>query len=140
MRPNDQHLVVLGLDQQDNTHTVRSSDAQPRKEDARFGNLGLFGEVTHVFTHAATHIPERIDERGQAYPCTADDSAYALFKTKTGVVCQFNSSWNTRVRRDDLLTMQVDGTTGSAIVGLRKCWTQHAAATPKAKSATRPSW
>ena len=91
----------------------------------------LFGEVTHVFTHAPTHIPERIDEQGRPYACTADDSAYAIFKTKTGVVCQFNSSWNVRVRRDDLLTMQVDGTLGSAIVGLRKCWTQHAAGTPK---------
>jgi predicted dehydrogenase len=91
----------------------------------------LFGEVTHVFTHAPTHIPERIDESGVPYACTADDSAYAIFKTKSGVVCQFNSSWNVRVRRDDLLTMQVDGTMGSAIVGLRKCWTQHAAGTPK---------
>ena len=91
----------------------------------------LFGEVTRVFTHAATHIPERVDESGAPYPCTADDSAYALFQTKTGVICQFNSSWNVRVRRDDLLTMQVDGTRGSALVGLRQCWTQHAAATPK---------
>jgi len=94
----------------------------------------LFGEVTDVFTLAATHLPERIDEEGKPYKCTADDSAYALFKTKTGVVCQFNSSWDVRVRRDDLLTMQVDGTKGSAIVGLRKCWAQSAANTP------RPVW
>ncbi|MDA0767309.1 MAG: Gfo/Idh/MocA family oxidoreductase [Verrucomicrobia bacterium] len=94
----------------------------------------LFGEVTDVFTLAATHLPERIDEDGKPYKCTADDSAYALFKTKTGVVCQFNSSWDVRVRRDDLLTMQVDGTKGSAIVGLRKCWAQSAANTP------RPVW
>ncbi|MEZ5305240.1 MAG: Gfo/Idh/MocA family oxidoreductase [Verrucomicrobiales bacterium] len=91
----------------------------------------LFGEVTGVFTHAATHIPERIGEDGKPCACTADDSAYAMFKTKSGVVCQFNSSWNVRVRRDDLLTMQVDGTLGSAIVGLRKCWAQGASATPK---------
>jgi len=94
----------------------------------------LFGEITEVFTHAATHLPERVGEDGVAYPCTADDSAYALFKTKTGVVCQFNSSWDVRVRRDDLLTMQVDGTKGSAMVGLRKCWAQSAAKTP------RPVW
>mgnify|MGYP000057749733 CR=1 FL=1 len=62
---------------------------------------------------------------------TADDSAYAMFKTDTGVFCQFNSSWNVRVRRDDLLVMQVDGTKGSAIVGLRKCWAQSMADTPK---------
>ncbi|YCM43204.1 Gfo/Idh/MocA family oxidoreductase [Verrucomicrobiaceae bacterium 227] len=94
----------------------------------------LFGEITEVFTHAATHLPERIGEDGQAYKCTADDSAYALFKTKTGVLCQFNSSWDVRVRRDDLLTMQVDGTKGSAIVGLRKCWAQSVENTP------RPVW
>lgn len=94
----------------------------------------LFGTVTDVFTLAKTHLPERIDEDGNAYKCTADDSAYALFKTDTGVVCQFNSSWDVRVRRDDLLTMQVDGTKGSAIVGLRKCWAQSAANTP------RPVW
>ena len=74
----------------------------------------LFGKVTRVFCKAATHIPERFDEAGKAYDCTADDSAYALFETDTGVTCQFNSSWNVRVRRDDLLTMQVDGTEGSA--------------------------
>ena len=94
----------------------------------------LFGEVTEVFTHAETHLPERIDEDGKPYECTADDAAYALFKTKTGVLCQFNSSWDVRVRRDDLLTMQVDGTEGSAIVGLRKCWAQSKADTP------RPTW
>lgn len=90
----------------------------------------LFGKVTKVLSHAATHIPERIGEDGQPYRCTSDDSAYAMFKTDTGVFCQFNSSWNVRVRRDDLLVMQVDGTKGSAIVGLRKCWAQSMANTP----------
>ena len=94
----------------------------------------LFGEISEVFTHAATHLLERIGEDGNPYQCTADDAAYALFKTKTGVVCQFNSSWDVRVRRDDLLTMQVDGTKGSAIVGLRKCWAQSLGNTP------RPVW
>ena len=94
----------------------------------------LFGEITDVFTHAETHLPERIGEDGQPYKCTADDAAYALFKTKTGVICQFNSSWDVRVRRDDLFTMQVDGTRGSAIVGLRKCWAQSMENTP------RPIW
>ena len=94
----------------------------------------LFGNVTRVFCHAATHIPQRFDESGQPFKCTADDSAYAMFETETGIICQFNSSWNVRVRRDDLLTMQVDGTEGSAIVGLRKCWAQHQSTTP------RPVW
>ncbi|MES2982776.1 MAG: Gfo/Idh/MocA family oxidoreductase [Verrucomicrobiota bacterium] len=94
----------------------------------------LFGNVTRVFCKAATHIPQRFDEAGKPFACTTDDSAYALFETDTGVTCQFNSSWNVRVRRDDLLTMQVDGTEGSAIVGLRKCWAQHQSVTP------RPIW
>jgi predicted dehydrogenase len=94
----------------------------------------LFGNVTRVFCHAATHIPQRFDESGKPFKCTADDSAYAMFETESGIICQFNSSWNVRVRRDDLLTMQVDGTEGSAIVGLRKCWAQHQSTTP------RPVW
>lgn len=94
----------------------------------------LFGNVTRVFCKAATHIPQRFDEAGKPFKCTTDDSAYALFETDTGITCQFNSSWNVRVRRDDLFTMQVDGTEGSAIVGLRKCWAQHQSVTP------RPIW
>ena len=94
----------------------------------------LFGEVNAVSCLGATHIPERLDEQGQAYRCTADDAAYATFETATGVICHFNSSWCVRVRRDDLVTLQVDGTQGSAVAGLRECWTQHAANTP------RPVW
>lgn len=90
----------------------------------------LFGKVRKVFTHAATHIPERLDEQGRPYACTADDSAYAVFLTDQGVVCQFNSSWCVRVRRDELFTMQVDGTQASATVGLRKCLVQTAEDTP----------
>jgi predicted dehydrogenase len=91
----------------------------------------LFGNVKSVSCLGATHIPTRYDEKGKPYKATADDSAYATFELDNGVICHFNSSWNVRVRRDDLLTMQVDGTKGSAIVGLRKCWVQPLAATPK---------
>jgi predicted dehydrogenase len=94
----------------------------------------LFGNVKSVSCLAATHIPERIDEEGKPYVCTADDSAYSTFELDNGVICHFNSSWNVRVRRDDLLTMQVDGTKGSAIVGLRDVWIQHYGNTP------RPIW
>lgn len=94
----------------------------------------LFGKIDAVLAHASIDIPERIDEQGNPYRCTADDSAYAIFQLQNGVVCQFNSSWATRVRRDDLLTIQVDGTEGSAVAGLRGCWTQSAAQTP------RPTW
>ncbi len=84
-----------------------------------------------MLAHATIDIPERIDEAGKAYRCTADDSAYAIFVLKNGITCQFNSSWVTRVRRDDLLTVQVDGTHGSAVAGLRECWVQSLASTPK---------
>jgi predicted dehydrogenase len=91
----------------------------------------LFGPVAGVNCTIATHIDERVDEQGRSYRCTADDAAYATFRLGNGVLCHFNSSWCTRVRRDDLLTIQVDGTKGSAVAGLRKCWIQHAGATPK---------
>ncbi len=91
----------------------------------------LFGAVQSVSCLGATHIPERVDETGQPYACTADDAAYATFLLDGGVVAQFNSSWCVRVRRDDLLTIQVDGTEGSAVAGLRECWIQPYMATPK---------
>ena len=91
----------------------------------------LFGSVKSVFCLGAIHIPERIDEAGNAYRATADDAAYAVFELEGGVVAQFNSSWVTRVRRDDLLTIHVDGTRGSAVAGLRECRIQHYGNTPK---------
>lgn len=94
----------------------------------------LFGEVKAVSCLGATHIKRRLDESGSPYDCTADDSAYATFELATGVIAQFNSSWTVRVRRDDLLTLQVDGTKGSAVAGLRGCVIQPHGATP------RPTW
>lgn len=91
----------------------------------------IFGKVKAVSCLGATHIPERIDEQGRAYKCTADDAAYATFELENGVIAHFNSSWTVRVRRDDLLTLQVDGTKGSAVAGLRECYTQHYGNTPK---------
>tara|TARA_R110001592_G_scaffold164151_1_gene398186 strand:+ start:1085 stop:2230 length:1146 start_codon:yes stop_codon:yes gene_type:complete len=91
----------------------------------------LFGKVTSVSCLGATHIPTRIDEQGKPYECTADDAAYATFVTDQDIICHFNSSWCVRVRRDDLVTLQVDGTHGSAVAGLRNCVTQHGANTPK---------
>jgi predicted dehydrogenase len=90
-----------------------------------------FGNVKAVSCLGATHVPQRWDENGKPYKATADDSAYATFELEGGIVAQFNSSWCVRVRRDDLLTMQVDGTKGSAVVGLRDCIAQHLSATPR---------
>ncbi len=94
----------------------------------------LFGAVKAVSCLGATHVTERFDEQGKPYKCTADDSAYATFELAGGVIAHFNSSWTVRVRRDDLLTLQVDGTKGSAVAGLRDCVVQHQSATP------RPTW
>jgi predicted dehydrogenase len=94
----------------------------------------LFGNVRSVSCIAATHIPMRWDEAGKSYDCTAEDAAYATFEIEGGAIAHFNSSWAVRVRRDDLLTIQVDGTEGSAVAGLRRCFLQPAAATP------RPVW
>ncbi len=94
----------------------------------------LFGEVKAVSCLGATHVPTRWDESGKPYECTADDSAYATFELEGGTIAHFNSSWCVRVRRDDLLTIQVDGSKGSAVAGLRDCWIQHYGSTP------RPVW
>ena len=91
----------------------------------------VFGSIESVSCLGATHIPERIGEDGQPYACTADDSCYATFELENGVICQFNSSWDVRVRRDDLFVMNVDGTNGSAVVTLRDCRIQPLGATPK---------
>jgi len=94
----------------------------------------LFGDVKSVSCLGATHVPQRVDERGKPYRATADDAAYATFElagAQGPVIAQINSSWTTRVRRDDLATFHVDGTLGSAVAGLTDCWIQPRAATPK---------
>ena len=91
----------------------------------------LFGEVKAVSCLGATHIPERVDEKGKRFQADTDDAAYATFELEGGVVAQINSSWTTRVRRDDLVTFHDDGTHGSAVAGLHKFCTQHRVNTPK---------
>ena len=90
----------------------------------------LFGNVNAVSCYGATHVKTRWDETGKPYQCTAEDAAYATFELEGGIAAQFNSSWAVRVRRDDLLTLQVDGTKGSAVAGLRDCWIQPLDGTP----------
>ena len=93
---------------------------------------GILGRVRAVSCVGATHIPKRWDEAGKPYACTADDAAYAQFELEGDIIATFNSSWSIRVRRDDLLTIQVDGTKGSAVAGLRECLTQSLDQTPRA--------
>ena len=98
----------------------------------------LFGQVQSISCTGATHIPQRWDEAGQPYAATADDAAYATVELKghqgERVIAQVNSSWTTRVRRDDLVTFHVDGTHGSAVAGLTDCRAQSRVNTP------RPVW
>jgi predicted dehydrogenase len=94
----------------------------------------LFGKVRAVSCLGAHHIPSRIDENGKRYKADADDAAYATFQLEGDIVAHINSSWCVRVRRDDLATFQVDGTHGSAVAGLTRCWTQPRLSTP------RPVW
>ncbi len=93
-----------------------------------------FGPVRAVQCLGGTTIPERIDEQGKTYSCTADDTAYGTFQLDNGIVAQINSSWSFRVYRDELLSIQVDGTLGSAVAGLHECRTQQRVNTP------RPVW
>jgi predicted dehydrogenase len=94
----------------------------------------LFGRVKAVSCLGATHIPERVDEAGKKYKADVDDAAYATFELEGGVIAQINSSWTTRVKRDDLVTFHADGTHGSAVAGLTRCFTQARVNTP------RPVW
>ncbi|MDH3738710.1 MAG: Gfo/Idh/MocA family oxidoreductase, partial [Alphaproteobacteria bacterium] len=90
-----------------------------------------FAPVKSVSCLGTTHIPERWDETGTRYDADADDAAYATFELEGDVIAHINSSWSTRVRRDDLVTFHVDGTHGSAVAGLTSCLCQPRTATPK---------
>ena len=92
----------------------------------------LFGPVTAVYARQATHLPRRWDEAGAPYDVTAGDAAYAVLELSGGVMASVNASWAVRVNRRELLEVQVDGTHGSAVAGLRHCAVQHRAATPRA--------
>jgi predicted dehydrogenase len=93
--------------------------------------LDAIAQVRSVQALGATHVPERVDEDGKPYEATADDAAYGIFELDGGIVAQINSSWTTRVFRDELVEFQVDGTEGSAVAGLRRCRVQHRSMTPK---------
>jgi predicted dehydrogenase len=92
----------------------------------------LFGQVRSVTALGATHIPRRVDEAGRPYAATADDAAYATFELDSGIIAQINSSWCVRVDRGELVEFQIDGTAGSAVVGLRNVKLQARGQTPRA--------
>ena len=97
----------------------------------------LFGRVRAVSNLALTQIPERFDEQQQPYIASAEDTAYSLLELEAGLVVQISASWAARVYRDDVLSIQIDGTHGSAVAGYRSCKVQHRVNTPR--SATLPN-
>jgi predicted dehydrogenase len=82
----------------------------------------LLGPITAVSCRHLTALPQRRDERGRPYPVDVEDHAFATFELAGGVLAQIASSWTSRVKRDDLLQIQVDGTLGSAVCGLHRCF------------------
>jgi predicted dehydrogenase len=94
---------------------------------------GLLGPIARIVCATSTAQRERADETGAGFEVDVEDSAATLLQMESGVVGTIVSSWATRVRRDDLLTLQIDGTDGSAVVGLRRCHTQASAQTPPIK-------
>ncbi len=91
----------------------------------------VIAPVRAVSCLGVTHVPRRWDEGGKPYVADADDAAYATFELEGDIIAQINSSWCTRVRRDDLVTFHVDGTHGSAVAGLHQCVSQARINTPK---------
>jgi predicted dehydrogenase len=91
----------------------------------------LLGEIKAVSCRHITALPERRDENGKPYSVDVEDTAFAIFELAGGVLAQVSSSWASRVKRDDLLQIQVDGTLGSAVCGLHRCFVQPLVATPK---------
>jgi len=90
----------------------------------------IIGRIVRVSSAQWIATPERVDEAGERYAVEVEDSAATLVEIEGGVFGTILSSWATRVRRDDLFTLQLDGTRGSALAGLHRCYMQSAEATP----------
>lgn len=93
----------------------------------------ILGPVRRIVAATATAIPQRADESGARYDVDVDDTSLTLAELEGGAVGTIVCSWATRVRRDDLLTFQIDGTGGSAVAGLHRCWAQSAGDTPEVR-------
>lgn len=90
----------------------------------------ILGPIRRVVATAATATPARINEQGAHYAVDVEDTTATLVELDNGAIGTISSSWATRVRRDDLVVFQVDGTRGSAVAGLHRCYTQAGAHTP----------
>jgi predicted dehydrogenase len=88
------------------------------------------GKITAVNCTCRTHVARRRDESGRPYAVDVEDSAFAHLELAGGILASVNSSWCTRVRRDDIIVVQIDGTRGSAVATAHDCWTQGDINTP----------
>lgn len=91
----------------------------------------LLGPIAAVSCRHMTALPVRRDESGRRYNVDVEDHAFAIFELEGGALAQIASSWANRVKRHDLLQIQVDGTLGSAVAGLHRCFIQPSVATPR---------
>lgn len=92
----------------------------------------LVSPITAVSALMDTAIPERVDEQGNRYKVDAEDTVYAMLRTRDGAIGQITNSWATRPRRADTMMVHIDGTNGSASAGRFQCFTQAAVNTPEA--------
>jgi predicted dehydrogenase len=92
----------------------------------------LASPIVAVCALMATAIPSRVDERGERYEVDVEDTSHALLRLQGGAVGVITNSWATRIRRDDTMVVQIDGTGGSAVAGRHRCFTQAAVNTPEA--------
>jgi predicted dehydrogenase len=97
----------------------------------RYLLTSLIGPIKAVSCRKVTQIPRRIDEAGKPYDVDVEDEVFATFEFEGGALAQVTSSWATRVKRDDMIQIQIDGTLGSAVAGGHRCFVQSLAATPK---------
>jgi predicted dehydrogenase len=93
----------------------------------------IAGPPLDVVAHAGTLVKDRWDENGQHYTVDVEDTVFAISRLANGALAQATFSWALRVRRDDVMVIQVDGTEGSAVAGLTHCRTQSMANTTHAQ-------
>ena len=95
-----------------------SALALRHRDDRRPDRAGLFGRMDRRRRSASTRRARRYAVDGRGLRPRLWSSSRAARSARS---CR---SWATRVRRDDLLTLQVDGTKGSAVAGLHRCHVQ----------------
>ena len=110
------------------SRAIRSPAQRPswnyRKEDGggiiidmlchfRYVLDNLFGDVQAVSCLGATHVGRALGRKRRS-PTTAPPTTPPTRHSSLdgGIVAHINASWCVRVRRDDLLVLQVDGTQG----------------------------